>query len=44
MKIGDKVRFLTETGGGVVKGFKKNDIVIVEDEEGFEIQIGRAHV
>ncbi|MBO4445148.1 MAG: DUF2027 domain-containing protein [Bacteroidaceae bacterium] len=37
MKIGDKVRFLTETGGGVVKGFKKNDIVIVEDEEGFEI-------
>lgn len=37
MKIGDKVRFLTETGGGTVKGFKGKDIVLVEDEDGFEI-------
>ncbi|MBP5322989.1 MAG: DUF2027 domain-containing protein [Bacteroidaceae bacterium] len=37
MKIGDKVRFLTETGGGIVKGFKGKDIVLVEDEYGFEI-------
>ncbi len=37
MKIGDKVRFLSETGGGTVSGFKGKNIVLVEDEEGFEI-------
>lgn len=37
MKIGDKVRFLSETGGGIVAGFKGNNIVLVEDEDGFEI-------
>lgn len=37
MKIGDKVRFLSETGGGRVSGFKGNNIVLVEDEDGFEI-------
>ena len=37
MKIGDKVRFLSETGGGVVAGFKGKDIVLVEDEDGFQI-------
>lgn len=36
MKIGDKVRFLHETGGGVVAGFKGNQ-VLVEDEDGFQI-------
>lgn len=36
MKIGDKVRFLSETGGGRVAGFKGN-IVLVEDEDGFQI-------
>ena len=35
MKIGDKVRFLFETGGGIVKGFQGKDIVLVEDENGF---------
>lgn len=39
MKIGDKVRFLNATGGGVVKGFKNKDIVLVEDEDGFELPI-----
>ncbi len=39
MKIGDKVRFLNTTGGGVVRGFQGKDIVLVEDEEGFEIPI-----
>lgn len=39
MKIGDKVRFLNTTGGGVVKGFQGKDIVLVEDEEGFDIPI-----
>lgn len=37
MKIGDKVRFLYERGGGVVKGFRGKDIVLVEGEDGFEI-------
>lgn len=37
MKIGDKVRFLSETGGGRISGFKGNSIVLVEDEDGFEI-------
>lgn len=37
MKIGDKVRFLSETGGGIVKGFEKGNIVLVEDEDGFDI-------
>ncbi len=37
MKIGDKVRFLSETGGGIVKGFDKGNIVLVEDQDGFDI-------
>ncbi|MCD8210235.1 MAG: DUF2027 domain-containing protein [Prevotella sp.] len=37
MKIGDKVRFLSETGGGVVSGFQGKNIVLVEDEDGFQI-------
>lgn len=37
MKIGDKVKFLSETGGGVVAGFQGKNIVLVEDEDGFQI-------
>ncbi|MGL5938721.1 MAG: DUF2027 domain-containing protein [Phocaeicola sp.] len=37
MKIGDKVRFLSEVGGGIVRGFKGKDTVLVEDEDGFDI-------
>ena len=37
MKIGDKVRFLSETGGGIVSGFQGKNIVLVEDADGFEI-------
>ena len=37
MKIGDKVRFLSEVGGGVVRGFQGKDIALVEGEDGFEI-------
>ena len=37
MKIGDTVRFLSETGGGKIAGFKGKDIVLVEDEDGFQI-------
>ena len=35
MKIGDKVRFLSEVGGGVVTGFQGKDMVFrVEDADG----------
>ena len=37
MKIGDKVRFLDAEGGGIVKGFDSKGLVLVEDEDGFEI-------
>ena len=37
MKIGDKVRFLSEVGGGIVSGFQGKDIVLVQDEDGFDI-------
>ena len=37
MKIGDKVRFLNEVGGGRVAGFQGKNTVLVEDEDGFEI-------
>ena len=37
MKKDDKVRFLSEVGGGKVAGFKGTNIVLVEDEDGFEI-------
>lgn len=37
MKIGDKVRFLSEVGGGKIAGFQGKNIVLVEDEDGFQI-------
>jgi len=37
MKIGDKVRFLNEVGGGIVTGFQGKDIVLVEDANGFDM-------
>ena len=37
MKIGDKVSFLSEIGGGRVAGFQGRDVVLVEDEDGFQI-------
>ena len=37
MKIGDKVRFLSEVGGGIVSGFQDKDTVLVRDEDGFDI-------
>ena len=39
MKIGDKVRFLNEVGGGTVMGFIGKDQVKVEDEDGFDIPV-----
>lgn len=37
MKIGDKVRFISDTGGGRIAGFQGKSIVLVEDEDGFQI-------
>lgn len=37
IKIGDKVRFLDSVGGGIVRRFNGKDLVMVEDEDGFEI-------
>ncbi len=44
MKIGDKVRFLSEVGGGRICGFQAKDIVLVEDEDGFQIPMLRSQV
>ncbi len=37
MKVGDKVRFLNEVGGGIVKRLIGKDQVSIEDADGFEI-------
>lgn len=37
MKIGDKVRFLNDVGGGEVVGFQGRDIAVVRDADGFDI-------
>lgn len=39
MKIGDRVRFLDAVGGGKVTGFQGKDIVLVEDQDGFDIPV-----
>ncbi len=39
LKIGDKVRFLNSTGGGIVKRFINKDLVAVEEEDGFETPV-----
>jgi len=39
IQIGDKVRFLNSVGGGVVKAFKDKNMVLVEDENGFDFPV-----
>lgn len=39
MKVGDKVRFLNEVGGGEIVGFPEKGIVLVQDADGFEIPV-----
>lgn len=39
MNIGDKVRFLNDVGGGKITGFRPGGIVLVEDEDGFDVPI-----
>lgn len=44
IQIGDKVRFLNDIGGGKVTGFQKGGIVLVEDEDGFEVPMLQSQV
>lgn len=44
MKIGDKVRFLNDVGGGIVTGFQGKNIVLVEDEDGFSVPVQSSEV
>ena len=44
MKKGDQVRFLSETGGGIVAGFQGKNIVLVEDADGFQIPVSITQV
>jgi hypothetical protein len=39
VKIGDRVRFLNSVGGGIVRKFQSKDIVLVEEEDGFETPV-----
>jgi hypothetical protein len=39
IKIGDKVRFLNSVGGGIVRRFQSKDIVLVEEDDGFETPV-----
>ena len=44
MKIGDKVRFLNDVGGGKITGFRQGGIVLVEDEDGFAVPMPQNEV
>jgi len=44
MNIGDKVRFLNTTGGGRIAGFQGKDLVLVCDNDGFEIPTLRSEI
>lgn len=37
VNIGDKVRFLNDVGGGIVRSIKAGGVAMVEDEDGFDI-------
>jgi hypothetical protein len=37
INIGDRVRFLNNVGGGIVRAFKRKDLVLVEDDNGFDV-------
>lgn len=39
VKIGDRVRFLNDVGGGIVRNVLRSGIVYVEDNSGFEIPV-----
>lgn len=44
MNIGDKVRFLNDVGGGKISGFRAGGIVLVEDEDGFDVPVHESEI
>lgn len=44
MNIGDKVRFLNDVGGGKISAFRPGGIVLVEDEDGFDVPVHESEV
>jgi len=44
MKIGDKVRYLNDVGGGVIARFQDKDVVFVLEEDGFETPVSTRNV
>lgn len=44
MNIGDQVRFLNDVGGGKITGFRPGGIVLVEDEDGFDVPVPQNEV
>lgn len=39
VKVGDKVRFLNATGGGVVTKINSKELITVEDSDGFDVPV-----
>lgn len=39
IKTGDKVRYLNDVGGGIVKGFQNKNVIIVLQDDGFEVPV-----
>ena len=39
IQVGDTIKFLNTIGGGKVKGFQNKNVVIVEDEHGFDFPV-----
>lgn len=39
LKIGDKVKFLNDVGGGRITSFQSKNIAVVENEDGFDIPV-----
>ena len=44
MNIGDQVRFLNDVGGGKITAFRPGGIVLVEDEDGFDVPVPQNEV
>lgn len=44
VQIGDRVRFVSDVGGGVVRGFGERNTVLVEDEDGFQLPVPASEV
>jgi len=39
VQVGDKVRFLNTTGGGIVKALQGKNMALVEDDSGFDVPV-----